>query len=101
MSTQAMHKSDQPFNRLYSQLVAAQRASYQLNVRTSTAAEPAPINQVRDNGCPGTTQIIQPVAAAADWEACMRKLGHAGLEILLAINTKPGALRDRYLSTEV
>lgn len=101
MSIQAMHKNDQPFNRLYSQLVAAQRASYQLNVRTSTAAEPAPINQVRDNGCPGTTQIIQPVAAGADWEACMKNIENARLESLLALNAKPVACHGTFWGTAI
>ena len=127
MSVQPGQKNDWPFTRLYNQIFAAQgapassglvqlgaagsceshddmlelpvsRTEYWRSACASTAAESARIKQVRDNGRCGTAQIVQPVAAGADWEACMQDIDNAGLEILLALNANPGALQGRWLS---
>lgn len=82
------------------------RAEYRLSARASTAADLAQSNQVQGRACfgrhgRGTTPIIQPLAAGANWDACMQNIDNAGLEILLALNARPGPFQNPYSSTVI
>lgn len=82
------------------------RAEYTPGARASTAAESAQSNQAQgkagfDGDDGGTTPIIQPLAAAADWEACMKNIDNARLESLLALNAKPVACHGTFWGTAI